>query len=225
MCGPSGPVSKPLGAQEDRPGATWSGSVVHCDGESGGSVWTKQPLSGWCLGGGAGMSALLPAPSLCSCLQVEAASVTSALDSAMNEYEAGASTRHLETLCRLGEWQAQAQDLFSWSCTGALVLSVVDVRVSGQVLAICDPPRGGLHNNFLAWLRRATQIKRLVYVSCDQSSLIRDTMPLTKPCSSKYSGACVYVCVCVSFLPQLSGFPFPSSGTTTIPCTTYARSH
>eukprot|EP00667_Euglena_gracilis_P005038 EG_transcript_5068 len=58
----------------------------------------------------------------------------------------------------------------------------------GQVVAICDPPRGGLHTKFLQWLRGCTAVQRMVYVSCDQNSLIRDTMQLAKPRSNQYTG-------------------------------------
>jgi tRNA (uracil-5-)-methyltransferase len=58
----------------------------------------------------------------------------------------------------------------------------------GKVVAICDPPRGGLHPKFLQWLRGADNIQRMVYVSCEQNSLIRDTVPLTKPKSNAYQG-------------------------------------
>eukprot|EP00668_Euglena_longa_P042927 GGOE01056839.1.p1 GENE.GGOE01056839.1~~GGOE01056839.1.p1 ORF type:complete len:675 (+),score=205.34 GGOE01056839.1:41-2026(+) len=58
----------------------------------------------------------------------------------------------------------------------------------GLVVAICDPPRGGLHTRFLQWLRGCTAIQRMVYVSCDQASLIRDTMQLAKPRSNQYTG-------------------------------------
>ncbi|KNH09258.1 S-adenosylmethionine-dependent methyltransferase [Perkinsela sp. CCAP 1560/4] len=57
-----------------------------------------------------------------------------------------------------------------------------------EVVAIVDPPRSGLHKNVIKWLRRLKLINKLVYISCDQSALVRDAVLLLKPPSIAYPG-------------------------------------
>lgn len=44
-----------------------------------------------------------------------------------------------------------------------------------QVVAVVDPPRVGLHKDVLFALLTCPAIKRLVYVSCNQDSLVLNT--------------------------------------------------
>lgn len=62
--------------------------------------------------------------------------------------------------------------------------------VEGQkVVAIVDPPRGGLHKKALKALRNCETLKRIVYISCNADSLVlnaqkvlfNDRIPETKP--------------------------------------------
>lgn len=50
-----------------------------------------------------------------------------------------------------------------------------------EIVAVVDPPRAGLHRKVVTWLRMlpASQCRRLVYISCDQRSLVRDGNMLT----------------------------------------------
>eukprot|EP01063_Lacrimia_lanifica_P011316 TRINITY_DN18124_c0_g1_i1.p1 TRINITY_DN18124_c0_g1~~TRINITY_DN18124_c0_g1_i1.p1 ORF type:complete len:602 (+),score=221.69 TRINITY_DN18124_c0_g1_i1:53-1858(+) len=57
-----------------------------------------------------------------------------------------------------------------------------------HLLAIVDPPRGGLHGKVLEFLRNSG-IPRFVYVSCKQSSLVQNCEKLTQPCSNRIHGA------------------------------------
>eukprot|EP00397_Hematodinium_sp_SG-2012_P023518 GEMP01024439.1.p1 GENE.GEMP01024439.1~~GEMP01024439.1.p1 ORF type:complete len:603 (+),score=132.68 GEMP01024439.1:148-1956(+) len=50
-----------------------------------------------------------------------------------------------------------------------------------DIVAIVDPPRGGLHGNVLLALRNCAEIKRLVYISCNPESLALDVGKLCHP--------------------------------------------
>eukprot|EP01061_Rhynchopus_euleeides_P015751 TRINITY_DN26798_c0_g1_i1.p1 TRINITY_DN26798_c0_g1~~TRINITY_DN26798_c0_g1_i1.p1 ORF type:complete len:654 (+),score=311.51 TRINITY_DN26798_c0_g1_i1:133-2094(+) len=58
-------------------------------------------------------------------------------------------------------------------------------RDCANLIAIVDPPRGGLHNKVLRFLRGCYGLKRFVYVSCKQSSLVDNCDVLCKPRSGK----------------------------------------
>ena len=50
-----------------------------------------------------------------------------------------------------------------------------------DVVAIVDPPRGGLHKSVLSALRRENRLKRLVYVSCNSSTMAKNVIDLCVP--------------------------------------------
>ena len=50
-----------------------------------------------------------------------------------------------------------------------------------DVVAIVDPPRGGLHRNVLTALRRENRLKRLVYVSCNATTMANNVIELCVP--------------------------------------------
>ncbi|OUS42564.1 S-adenosyl-L-methionine-dependent methyltransferase [Ostreococcus tauri] len=50
-----------------------------------------------------------------------------------------------------------------------------------DVVAIVDPPRGGLHRSVLTALRREKRLKRLVYVSCNSSTMAKNVIDLCAP--------------------------------------------
>ena len=50
-----------------------------------------------------------------------------------------------------------------------------------QVVAIVDPPRGGLHSAVLRALRDNAEISTVIYVSCNPETLARDTELLIEP--------------------------------------------
>jgi hypothetical protein len=56
---------------------------------------------------------------------------------------------------------------------------------AGEVVAIVDPPRAGLHKKVLAALRGCGAIRRLVYVACNPASLARDVAALCRPGGSR----------------------------------------
>jgi tRNA (uracil-5-)-methyltransferase len=55
-------------------------------------------------------------------------------------------------------------------------------------VGIVDPPRSGLHNDVLTALR-ASSLKRIVYVSCNATTLADNVARLAGPTTAKYKGA------------------------------------
>jgi tRNA (uracil-5-)-methyltransferase len=58
----------------------------------------------------------------------------------------------------------------------------------GPVIGIVDPPRAGLHPIVIRAIRNFDSIKRLIYVSCDQTILIRDAAVFCKSPSKTVPG-------------------------------------
>ena len=56
-----------------------------------------------------------------------------------------------------------------------------DADPSQPCVAIVDPPRGGLHKSVMGALRRCSQLKRLVYVSCNAATLADNCVVLCSP--------------------------------------------
>jgi tRNA (uracil-5-)-methyltransferase len=59
---------------------------------------------------------------------------------------------------------------------------------NGEVIAIVDPPRAGLHKKVIQALRDCSRINRLVYISCNQKALAQDVVGLCRPESNSYRG-------------------------------------
>ena len=55
-----------------------------------------------------------------------------------------------------------------------LALEESSVRDSQKIVGIVDPPRSGLHRDVLKCLRTCKGMDRLVYVSCNAQSRVRD---------------------------------------------------
>lgn len=63
-----------------------------------------------------------------------------------------------------------------------------EVEKVGDVIAIVDPPRAGLHLKVLRALRECKYINKVVYVSCNQNSLVNDNSALTRAKSNNTPG-------------------------------------
>lgn len=61
--------------------------------------------------------------------------------------------------------------------------------VRGGVVAVVDPPRGGLHANVVCGLRACERLDHLIYVSCNPTTWLTDAERLCRPTSNKYMGA------------------------------------
>jgi tRNA (uracil-5-)-methyltransferase len=69
-----------------------------------------------------------------------------------------------------------------------IVRRVVDE--GGKIIGIVDPPRGGLHGDVLKALRTCKGLDRLIYVSCNAVSQMRDLKWLCYESKSKRKGPC-----------------------------------
>lgn len=65
----------------------------------------------------------------------------------------------------------------------ALLENLVDTKEESNddICAMVDPPRAGLHPIIVKALRDCPQIKKLVYISCNPDSLVRDVSTLALP--------------------------------------------
>lgn len=57
-----------------------------------------------------------------------------------------------------------------------------------DIIAVVDPPRAGLHQRALLTLRKARNLSRLVYISCDPRAAARNLVDLARPPSKQYVG-------------------------------------
>ncbi|KAL4716706.1 hypothetical protein ACJJTC_004825 [Scirpophaga incertulas] len=69
------------------------------------------------------------------------------------------------------------------------ILSSVLARAEGDVVAIVDPPRAGLHMRAVTQLRNTKKVKRLVYISCRPSAAVKNFVDLSRSCSKTLRGA------------------------------------
>lgn len=65
---------------------------------------------------------------------------------------------------------------------------VVKESGQGKIVGIVDPPRSGLHRDVLKALRTCKGLDRLVYVSCNAQSQMRDMQYLCYETKSKRKG-------------------------------------
>ena len=83
--------------------------------------------------------------------------------------------------------QPDAEPLFS--VDGQQIPLVASHGSSGNLVAIVDPPRGGLHGSVLKALRSCQLIRRVVYVSCNpKGSFIDNAVTLCAPTSKAIKG-------------------------------------
>ena len=70
----------------------------------------------------------------------------------------------------------------------AMVRSAAPQPRTTTVLAVVDPPRGGLHPKVIRALRACRALEHLVYVSCSPASLTNDAVVLCRPASKTTFG-------------------------------------
>ncbi|KAL4223292.1 tRNA methyltransferase 2 [Mactra antiquata] len=63
---------------------------------------------------------------------------------------------------------------------------------STNVVAIVDPPRGGLHSSVLVAIRNCRSINKLVYVSCNVNGALNNLIDLVRPTSKRLKGERFY---------------------------------
>ncbi|XP_021112747.1 tRNA (uracil-5-)-methyltransferase homolog A isoform X3 [Heterocephalus glaber] len=69
-----------------------------------------------------------------------------------------------------------------------LVPALVSRLVSQQLVAILDPPRAGLHSKVILAVRRAENLKRLLYVSCNPRAAMGNFVDLCRAPSNRVKG-------------------------------------
>ncbi|KAG5502699.1 hypothetical protein JIQ42_05768 [Leishmania sp. Namibia] len=69
------------------------------------------------------------------------------------------------------------------------VITSLPAEDRGDIAVILDPPRAGVNSTVLKWIRGMDTIRRVVYISCEQTALVRDCPGLTKPSTKAYRGA------------------------------------
>lgn len=69
-----------------------------------------------------------------------------------------------------------------------LVPTVVSRLASQQLVAILDPPRAGLHSRVILAIRRAENLKRLLYVSCNPRAAMGNFVDLCRAPSNRVRG-------------------------------------
>jgi tRNA/tmRNA/rRNA uracil-C5-methylase (TrmA/RlmC/RlmD family) len=87
---------------------------------------------------------------------------------------------------------------------GSSTHSSMSSSSSPLVVGIVDPPRQGLHFETLKAIRNCARIQRLVYISCNPSSLVADLTRLVQPatkvcmiCVGLFTHVSFFLCVCV----------------------------
>uniref|UniRef100_A0A286XBP5 tRNA (uracil-5-)-methyltransferase homolog A n=2 Tax=Cavia porcellus TaxID=10141 RepID=A0A286XBP5_CAVPO len=87
---------------------------------------------------------------------------------------------------------AQANELSNveFHCGRAedLVPALVSRLVSQQLVAILDPPRAGLHSKVILAIRRAENLKKLLYVSCNPRAAMGNFVDLCRAPSNRVKG-------------------------------------
>ncbi|XP_057599955.1 tRNA (uracil-5-)-methyltransferase homolog A isoform X3 [Hippopotamus amphibius kiboko] len=70
-----------------------------------------------------------------------------------------------------------------------LVPALVSRLASQQLVAVLDPPRAGLHSKVILAVRRAENLKRLLYVSCSPRAAMGNFVDLCRAPSNRVKGA------------------------------------
>ncbi|XP_049618866.1 tRNA (uracil-5-)-methyltransferase homolog A [Syngnathus scovelli] len=75
-------------------------------------------------------------------------------------------------------------------CGKAEVLfpSILNAHVSPNLTAIVDPPRAGLHSKVILAIRRAENLKRLIYVACNAKAAMNNFIDLCRAPSNRVHG-------------------------------------
>jgi len=78
------------------------------------------------------------------------------------------------------------------------------MKADDRIVAVVDPPRSGLHINVIKAIRECHKIDRVVYVSCNPQTLIRDLAQFARSQSNNMIGLAFKPlrAVCVDMFPQ-----------------------
>ncbi|CAO3646053.1 unnamed protein product [Cunninghamella echinulata] len=67
-------------------------------------------------------------------------------------------------------------------------IDVVTNEVNENVIAVLDPPRNGVHNSVIRAVREASQIQKVIFISCDAKQAMQNFINLCRPTSNRFKG-------------------------------------
>ncbi|NXL92580.1 TRM2A methyltransferase, partial [Alectura lathami] len=70
-----------------------------------------------------------------------------------------------------------------------IVPSLINILAPQNLITIVDPPRAGLHSKVILAIRRAEQLKKLIYVSCNPRAAMNNFVDLCRAPSNRVRGA------------------------------------
>ncbi|NXC48433.1 TRM2A methyltransferase, partial [Penelope pileata] len=70
-----------------------------------------------------------------------------------------------------------------------IVPSLINILAPQNLITIVDPPRAGLHSKVILAIRRAEQLKKLIYVSCNPRAAMNNFVDLCRAPSNRVKGA------------------------------------
>ncbi|NXN32607.1 TRM2A methyltransferase, partial [Nycticryphes semicollaris] len=70
-----------------------------------------------------------------------------------------------------------------------IVPSLINIMAPQNLITIVDPPRAGLHSKVILAIRRAEQLKKLIYVSCNPRAAMNNFVDLCRAPSNRVKGA------------------------------------
>ncbi|NXW47431.1 TRM2A methyltransferase, partial [Nyctiprogne leucopyga] len=76
-----------------------------------------------------------------------------------------------------------------FKATADIVPSLINVLAPQNLITIVDPPRAGLHSKVILAIRRAEQLKKLIYVSCNPRAAMNNFVDLCRAPSNRVKGA------------------------------------
>ncbi|NXI71400.1 TRM2A methyltransferase, partial [Anseranas semipalmata] len=69
-----------------------------------------------------------------------------------------------------------------------IVPSLINILAPQNLITIVDPPRAGLHSKVILAIRRAEQLKKLIYVSCNPRAAMNNFVDLCRAPSNRVKG-------------------------------------
>ncbi|CAO3628250.1 unnamed protein product [Cunninghamella blakesleeana] len=67
-------------------------------------------------------------------------------------------------------------------------IDVVTNEMNENVIAVLDPPRNGVHNSVIRAVREASQIQKVIFISCDAKQAMQNFVNLCRPTSNRFKG-------------------------------------
>ncbi|KAI8145156.1 S-adenosyl-L-methionine-dependent methyltransferase [Fennellomyces sp. T-0311] len=68
-------------------------------------------------------------------------------------------------------------------------IDVVANEKNEEVVAILDPPRNGVHSSVIRAVRESSQIRKVIFISCDANQALQNFISLCRPTSNRFKGA------------------------------------